>query len=194
VDGIPVRDRDDRLKRLFLDPSTQSRAQLASIKAESARYNIGQVERNINVPLFALGFLEFDNLWRFQFKVSGTKEVGGVLSTKVDYEETARPTLVRNDRTQDIEAKGWFLIDPASGAVTSSRLAFVFTDGSSLEFVVTYGRDPNLGLWVPVEMTEVFGRPRYGTIDTTIAVDARATYSKYRRFQVKSETEITIKK
>ena len=42
VDGAAVRDRDDRLKRLFLQPGIDVRAQLQAIQDESARYNIGR--------------------------------------------------------------------------------------------------------------------------------------------------------
>ncbi|MCX6537783.1 MAG: VWA domain-containing protein [Acidobacteria bacterium] len=195
VNGEAVRDRDDRLKRLFLDPSIESQAQLMAIKSESARYNIGPVERNINVPLFALEFLEYKNLSRFRFKLGGTKEVGGVVSTRIDYEEIGRPTLVSYNNAKDIDGRGWFLIDPASGAITGSRMQFTFPDDvSNIEFVVKYGRDATLGLWVPVEMTEVFSRNPNLTGGSAVTIDARATYSKFRRFQVKTDTEIKIVK
>jgi len=195
VNGDPVRDRDDRLKRLFLDQSKAAQDQLLAIKTESARYNIGPVGRNMNVPLHALEFLEYANLSRFRFKLGGTRDVGGVVSTRIDYEETGRPTLTRYNQTGDVAARGWFLIDPASGAVTSSMLQFKFGgDGSTLELVVKYGRDAMLGLWVPVEMTESYSRNPFVSGGSAAAIDSRATYSKFRRFQVKAETEIRIAK
>ena len=194
VNGQSVRDRDDRLKRLFLDPSTEAQEQLSLIKTESARYNIGP-ERNINVPLFATKYLEERNLWRCRFKLGGTQDVGGVVSTRVDYEETGRPTLVQLDMTRDFVARGWFLIDPASGAVTGSMMVFRYNDGSTLEFVVKYGRDEKLGLWVPVDMTEILSRPRApGSTDNAVNADSHATYTKFRRFQVKADTEMKIVK
>ena len=195
VNGWTVRDRDDRLRRLFLDSSKEAQAQLMAIKSESARYNIGPIDRNINVPLFALEILEYKNLGRFSFKLGGTRDVGGVVSTRIDYEEIGRPTLVGYNHTQDIGARGWFLIDPASGAVTGSRMQFTLPDdGSNIELVVKYGRDATLGLWVPVEMTEVFSRNPNFTGGSAVTIDARATYSKFRRFQVKAETEIKLVK
>ena len=194
VNGQLVRDREDRLRRLFLDPSTEAQAQLNLIKTESSRYNIGPA-RNINVPLFAMKYLEERNLWRGHFTLGGTRDVGGVVSTRIDFEETGRPTLVQLDMIQDLAAHGWFLIDPASGAVTGSRMEFKFIDGSTLEFIVRYGRDEMLGLWVPVDMTVILSRPSgAGSTDNTVNADARATYSKFRRFQVKSETEIKVVK
>ena len=57
-DGKKVRDREERLAKLFLKggsrtPFDQARA----IMNESARYNIGNVERNINMPTLVLPFL-----------------------------------------------------------------------------------------------------------------------------------------
>jgi len=192
VNGQLVRDRDDRLRRLFLDPRADAQTQLNQIKTESARYNIGPIGRNINVPLFAMKFLEDRHLWRCRFTLGGTQEVAGVVSTRIDYAETGRPTLVRHNDTDDIAARGWFLIDAASGALTGSQMSFLFPDESRLEFTVRYGRDATLGLWVPVEMTEVFMRSTGRISDEHVVIDARATYSKFRRFQVTAETDIKI--
>ena len=193
VNGRPVRDREDRLKRLFLDGSPEALKQLAEIKAESSRLNIGLVERNINVPLYALKFLEAANLARCRFAPAGTKDVAGVSATRMTFREIAKPTLVRLDRAQDIAATGWFLVDPASGAVVGTMLQLVFPNNSaSIEFNVRYERDGNLGLWVPVEMTEAYS-VRGATSEKNVVLDARAEYSRFRRFQVTSETETKVK-
>jgi len=68
VDGKALRDRNDRLEKLFLQPSKSTAAQAEKIVRESARYNIGDIERNINVPLLALQFLEPANQPRFRFR------------------------------------------------------------------------------------------------------------------------------
>jgi VWFA-related protein len=194
VDGKAVRDRDDRLKRLFLDPSVEARAQLQQIVTDSARYNIGQIERNINVPLFALKFLRSENLSRFWFRLDGKKDVGGVAASRLTYEEQARPTLVSLNIVDDVAAKGWFLIDPASGATVGTRMAFELR-GGVIEFEVRYARDAALGLWLPVEMTEVYSLyVSGGAGNRTVSVDARATYSKFRRFQVTTDEQVKIPK
>ena len=68
VDGAPVRDRDERLTQLFLDGSPSTDAQIRRILDESARYNIGDIQRNVNTPIFPLLFLERANHFRFKFK------------------------------------------------------------------------------------------------------------------------------
>jgi VWFA-related protein len=193
INGRPVRDREDRLKRLFLDGSPEAQAQLAAIKEESSRLNIGLVERNINVPLYALKFLEAANLGRCRFALSGTKEVAGVSATRITFREVAKPTLVRLDRTRDIAATGWFLVDSSSGAVVGTMLQLSFPgDSAVIEFTVRYDREGNLGLWVPVEMTEAYSI-RGAATEKNVVLDARAEYSRFRRFQVTLETDSKVK-
>ena len=54
----PVRDRTERLTRLFLEGSPSAQEQIGKILDESSRFNIGDIKRNINTPVFALQILE----------------------------------------------------------------------------------------------------------------------------------------
>jgi VWFA-related protein len=197
VDGVAVRDRDDRLRRLFLEPGVQLQTQLAAIQAESARYNIGAVERNINVPLFPLRFLTPENRPRFRFKTAGRRESAGVDVWRIEFEERARPTIVSDLQDRDVPVKGWFLVDQTTGAIVESctRLA---EHGSSGEIVVSFRRDPALGMWVPVKMKETYQSLSQGSTRGGISLqpflEGTAIYSRYRRFQVKTEETITIPK
>lgn len=188
VDGKPLRDRDDRLKRLFLDPSLKAVSQLQAIKDESARYNLGPVIRNLNVPLFPLVILEPETLLRFRFKFGKKQESDGVERWRIDYEELIRPTIVTTIDDEDVPINGWFLIDPMTGAIIESRLVGDTSRGRA-ELVVKYRRDPDLGFWVPAEMTEYYRSAAYIPL-----ADSRATYGNFRRFQVKTEQTITVPK
>ncbi len=197
VDGVAVRDRDDRLKRLFLEPDAPAAGQLMAIRTESARYNIGMVERNINVPLYLLRFLSADNRGRFRFKVAGRHQSGGVEAWRVEFEETERPTIITDLRDRDVPAKGWFLVDVTTGAIVESGLR-VEENGSTGEILVSFRHDSELGMWVPDRMTETYrsmvvgsywGMPRTETVQ-----EGTAFYRKFRRFQVKTEEKITIPK
>jgi hypothetical protein len=66
VDGKPVRDRQDRLTALFLDPTRSAEAQIQRINQESAG-NIGNIQRTINTPTPPLLFLSAENQSRFRF-------------------------------------------------------------------------------------------------------------------------------
>ena len=67
VDGVPVRDREERLTKLFLRPTGDTIAQAKEISDEGARYNIGSVWRTTNNPVFALALVEADVQPRVRF-------------------------------------------------------------------------------------------------------------------------------
>ena len=67
VDERKQRDRNVRLQKLFLQPSKSSVAQADKIVKESARYNIGNIQRTINVPTLALVYLANDYQARMSF-------------------------------------------------------------------------------------------------------------------------------
>src|SRR5258706_15288015 len=68
VDGQPVRDRSERLMKLFVSPSSATANQAELIAEESSRYNIGNLQRTLNVPLLALAILDPAQQQRFVFK------------------------------------------------------------------------------------------------------------------------------
>ena len=187
VDGQPVRDREDRLKRLFLDPTPEARARFQSVIDESARYNVGPVVRTINVPLFPLEILKTSNRSRFDFKLGRDGNSAGARVWRVEYAERMGPTLVQNLEGEDVPITGRFLVDQLTGAIveTSVEMSRGLSRG---EIVVRYGRDAALGLWVPIQMRETY------TGERSLLADGRADYSKFRRFQVKTEEEIVLPK
>src|SRR5262249_60318371 len=67
VDGHRVRERSERLPDLLTDRSASAAAQVERIRRESARYNLGSIERDVNVPVLAMRFLSFANQPRFKF-------------------------------------------------------------------------------------------------------------------------------
>src|SRR5262249_31002493 len=69
VDGKPLHDRNDRLARLFLQPSKSTQSQADKIVRESARYNIGEIERTINLPFLAMTVLDRRAQPSFQFRL-----------------------------------------------------------------------------------------------------------------------------
>lgn len=187
VDGKPVRDREVRLQKLFLEGLGEAMGQVAKIARESARYNIGDVQRTINLPTLPLIFLHALNQHRFYFEKAGEERVGDVQAWIVAYSEHVRPTLVRAGRG-DIFARGRFWIETAGGRVIRSEL--ILGDNNTQvrsTITVNYRPDQTLGLWVPTDMTEVYQNPRRPEADR---IEATATYANFRRFQVKTEETI----
>jgi len=173
VDGKPVRDRTERLTKLFLQPSASMQRQVDDIAAASARYNIGDVNRNINLPVFALTVLEPHNRAWFSFK--GARKSAAVF--ELEFHEERSGTLIRTAGNQAMPSRGHFTIDLATGRVLSSEL---IAESGSLHarIEVTYALEPAMELFVPREMKEKY------TLSDGSRVEGKATYARFRRYQV----------
>ena len=178
VDGKPVRDRAERLTKLFLQPSASAQQQVDDIAASSARYNIGGVNRNVNLPVLALTVLEPQNRAWFSFK---GRKAGNTF--ELDYQEERTGTLIRTGGDRAMPSRGRFTIDSASGSVLSSEL---IAESGTLRarIEVTYAPDPGVNALVPREMREKYSLGDGSTID------GKATYAKYRRYQVTVDTGV----
>ncbi len=186
VDGQPVRDRQERLTELFLDPSASANTQIRGIVRDSARYNIGDVQRNFNVPTLALLFLHADNKARFDFeRAADDSPPLGLDRPEADgevwviaYRENWPTTLIRGRERSNLPASGRFWIEPATGRVLASEVG---VQDSEMEatIAVGYRLDSGLGHLVPAEMRE-----RYENRRQRSRVDGTATYTDFRRFQV----------
>jgi hypothetical protein len=191
VDKKEVRDRQDRLMKLFVDPSGSTLKQVQAIMSESARFNIGRVYRNINLPPFALVFLDPATQPSFKFKTTNSRKVDLPMSSPapdatlvVAYEETARPTIIQNSGKGDIASHGRLWIEPATGRVLMTELLADNSDVAA-SIVVLYRDEPGIGPPVPVEMRERYMRRRDGS-----RTEGVATYSHFRQFQVKVDEKI----
>jgi hypothetical protein len=201
VDGRPVRDRQERLTRLFLDPSASATKQIQAIIADSARYNIGSIERTINTPTLPLVFLLSGRASALKFAMSTdhrpslahvSESTGGEPAADLaapdsaavmTFQEPPHGTLIHTNRGQEVPSHGRFWIDPDTGEVLMSELV---ADELTVRAVVdvAYGFDDELGLLVPSEMRERY-EARNGAL-----VEGRATYSNFRQFQVKVDTSM----
>lgn len=185
VDGAPLPDRVDPLKRLFEGPREEIEARAMAIDQESARFNLGEVPRTINLPTFALRFLRPVNRNRFNFDKEGEQRVGEELTWIVRYRETKSPTFTVTTDGRDVEANGRFWIDPQTGTVARSEMILGGTRSlpSRVTVTVTYGRVSSLPFRVPIEMRERYDNPRQKGQDVIVAL---ATYSDFRPFDFRT--------
>ncbi|HEY2907480.1 MAG TPA: hypothetical protein VGJ29_16380 [Vicinamibacterales bacterium] len=185
VDGRTVRDRSDRLAKLFLQPSSSTSKQVSKINEESSRYNIGSIIRNVNVPMLALAVLIPENQYRFVFNhVEQPDSPLGADAWKIAFREMASGTMIRGAGDQDMPVEGFFLVDAATGRVRfTSLIAQNRTVRAKID--VAYAEDAKLGLFAPQEMTESYTQSADGA-----TVEGHATYSNPRRFQVKVDEKI----
>jgi hypothetical protein len=192
VDGRAIRPRDGRLERMLREPTGPASISVSTILADSARFNIGDVDRNVNTPLFSLRFLEARNQSRFRFARSaggGPAPAGSTdgpadaifrVSTEVwsiAYDEVRSGTLIRTARRRDQPARGRFWIEPATGRVLVSEL--VIDDRTVRATIeVSFQSEPVLDMLVPVAMRERYEGKKTGSI-----VEGRATYGRFRRLE-----------
>lgn len=189
VDGQPVRERADRLAQLLRQPWASARGQVSAIIAASARYNIGNIQRNVNTPVLALQFLDAAFQSRFEFKRAtrdrqqlqpqgaATAPADGVFRVAtemwaIEYREKEKPTIVRTVNGRPLPARGRFWVNPTTGAVLMTELVL---DGGGVESTisVSYQSEPLMGLLVPVAMTESYrASPEH--------VLGSATYGRFR--------------
>ncbi len=204
VDGAPIRDREERLKKLFLETPATAATEADRISEESSRYNLGPVFRTVNVPTLPLMLLTTTAQRRFEFRRAGLETLEAVPVWRVDYREVMRPTVIRTRDGEDIPASGSIWIDPIGGRILKTSILSAFTTtaggGIRVESTVVYRQNPALGIWVPVQMNETYGIPRSaytprnweetGGRDALTVVVAKATYANFRRFQVTTEVKI----
>jgi formylglycine-generating enzyme required for sulfatase activity len=177
VDGKPVREREERLADLVLYPTDQALEQAAAIIEESARYNIGDVHRTINMPLFSLGFLHPEQQSRFRFAIDGQDRHEGVNVFVVKFEERVSPTFVQTPDGRNLFASGRFWIEIGEGRVLKTEMAFL--DAALRATITTSFRpDVRFKLDVPFEMVEEY------ILRNRSRVIGRASYGRFRRFDV----------
>jgi hypothetical protein len=189
VDRRPVRDRDQRLYKLFVGGQANARAMADSIQAESARYNIGPLTRTINIPIMALLFFDRSikaNVEFAQGKAGNVKRFEGLGAAQdiwlIEFQETGTGTMVKGRNNRDMPSHGRVWIDGATGRILRTELVTVDTDLRA-EVAVTYKAEPGLSVLVPAEMREIYNVRQSGA-----RIDGRATYSHFRQFSV-STTE-----
>jgi len=181
-DGKQLRDREERLAAIFLTGSRTAIEQARAIMNEGARYNIGNIDRNINVPTLPLPFLTPLHRHRFAFKAG--KRDDGDEGVVIEFRETARPTFITTTGGRDLPVTGRFWVDEQAGTVLRTELHALDTSVEA-HITVTYHHDSGTGLMVPGRMEERYRRGR-----DTMEVRGVATYSRLRRFQVSTSEEI----
>jgi len=191
VDGRAVRDRNERLARLFLSPSASTFEQAEAIALESARYNVGSVYRTINVPVLAMSYFSPRHRHRSTFsrvEPGNTKGLAGLASAQdiwaIRFEETQPNTLIRTEADADLPANGRAWVEVSTGRILKTELiAEAVRIRARLE--VTYRAEPGVEVLVPSEMREEYdGGPG------TSRISSRASYGNVKRFTVTTETTV----
>jgi hypothetical protein len=182
---VPVRDRDERLAKLLLNSNDDTADERArAITEESARYNLGAVERTINNPIFALTFLRLELRSRIKFTAGKRDRAAADDIRVVDYVEEGRPTVIAGPNGQDMPAFGRFWIEAATGRIIKAEMR-VEVKQIKANLTTTFRGDTRLGIDVPAALHEEYDMP--GGRLTGVA-----EYSRFRRFGVTATEQFDI--
>jgi hypothetical protein len=181
VDGRTISDHTGRLLTLLQQPFQTAIDQLRALDEESARFNIGNIQRDFNVPTFALIFLRPNSQHRCAFEVRRREGTDVVIG----YQEVVRPTFIQDGKGNDAPAEGFVRANPVSGAVSATQLVVGRHGGEAhAQIDVQFRNDPKLQLLVPVEMREQYWA-RSGQ-----RVEGLARYRNFKRFEVDASWKV----
>jgi hypothetical protein len=184
VNGDVVKSAEVNLEALMDDSTAGVRNRIATLREESARYNIGPVLRQINLPTFALKVVRREEAPRFSFVQHGAGKVNGIQGIEVRFQELRAPTLVHGTGGESLISSGTLWIEPATGRVLKTEFNVDNPYSKARGRVtVTYSVNKTLGILVPDEMKEHYESDG-GVVDCT------ASYSRFRSFSVDLKSDI----
>ena len=188
VDGQPISNRRDRLLSILTDPSADAQL-VTKLAEESARFNIGPISRNFNVPTATLLLFGSANLDRFAFVKKKSEQVEGLEAWEIEFKETRSPTVTMTRSGKDVPMVGSLWVVPADGVVIRTHMQMrdfaAAIDAPEIrtlaDFTVRYQRHDEFGMWLPERMTEIYAgpiRPQPGRAPIAVTTNATAKYLK----------------
>jgi hypothetical protein len=193
VNGTPVRDQQDRLTKLFLEPFADAVRRAEDITRAASRHSLVELGALSN-PLIILAYLQPFYQPQFTFRLGGIDSKLGPRVRSLELEELVAPTPTDpGSRHPPLRGVAW--IDEDTGRVVKTELRFGVAPNTTIA-TTTFRFDDTLGINVPAEMRE----SRVGR--STAAAQGRfpavardqftgvATYGRFRRFQVRTEEDI----
>lgn len=189
VDGKPITDHEQRLVGI-LTSGPNGLDEARTLSDDGARFNIGSVYRNFNVPTTALFFFKPANLDRFKFSKGARSDDGSI---EIEFREKEKPTIIRAANGGSVPSEGQIWVDPATGTIRRTRLRLgdlsVVVGArmpGTVEVDVTYGLVDRFGMWLPQTMREAYDVVRNGETERETG---RADYSNYREYQVSARVK-----
>jgi hypothetical protein len=185
VDGQRLPDRAHRLEEIFTSQRTSHPVDDAmQLAEESARFNVGEVYRTVNLPTFVLSFLRPANRKRLAFEDGGREEIEGTPTWVISFREQKDSSFIATPEGKDLKTRGRFWAEPSSGRVVRTELDLGPDRGIpwKARIVVTYKPVPERDAWLPAEMHETYENTRHRRPER---VTGDATYANYRPITVR---------
>lgn len=174
VDGKPVRDKQDRITRLFLEPFNNAAKRAQEIHRDGLRLSVDN--GRMMDPLTVVGYLQPEYQGGFRITLGDIAHDLGPDVREMDL----LPLPARAKTTKP--ARAW--VSEATGEIFRTELRTGFGARSEIT-TTTFAPDPGLKLRVPVEMRDEVPRGNDDFIGT-------ATYSNFRRFEVRTESAVDV--
>jgi hypothetical protein len=189
VDNNPVRQRDDRLLKLFDSAIVAAaHAEAAALTEEAARYYMSANLRLLDLPTLALDYLRPLNQDSSAFTLDGVRNQKGVQVATLRFRALRASDVVPAPEGAITDGRAW--VEVATGTIRQTELII---HGKNFSFTATtkYALDPALGMWVPTELLQNvdvtsaaggFSNMGAGGISgARQTMEGRARYTKFRR-------------
>jgi len=178
VNGRAVRNREEALSRLFVQPFESAVAQANAITEHSADHMFPGSD-----PLLVMVFLQPEYQPRFTFIRDDVDPRLGPDIRRVVFEETTSPTMLRQEKDRDLPSRGAIWVSERTGKVMRTELR-LGSDPTMTTIATMFGRDEPLSIDVPVVLEQTY-YPSPGEV-----VKGIARYSNFRRFNVSTAETI----
>ena len=146
----------------FSREPTKSALALGRIAAESARFNLGQMQRTTNLPTLPLLYLVPAMQPRLYFSRGGDEEVDGTKTTILEFREDASPTLAASAAGIDMPARGRAWVEPATGRIR--RIELRYSAGARRVMTVWFREDRGSSFLAPARMWEWYEKIPVGDV------------------------------
>ena len=141
------------------------------IAAESARFNLGSVQRTINVPDFAFAYLVAPPE-RVELRAARDDRIAGQTVRVLRFREMGQPTIVRTPQGRDSPASDRLWVQPASGAVVRAEV-YLGDVRWHATTTVDFPADSRVPVLVPAKMVEEYRSPGEFVFGTATSTDVR---------------------
>jgi hypothetical protein len=149
-----------------------------SIAEASARHNLGMA-RTVNVPTAPLDIIHPVHRSAYKYERLDDERVRGTRTAVMKFTETRRPTRMREPTGRELVSSGRVWVAPADGSVWRVEWIYRAEHGARAPspplLRVDFWPNAELGIMVPLTMTEVFSTPEGRG-------EGRASYRNFRRF------------
>jgi hypothetical protein len=182
VNGSRLREQPERLTKLFLQPFESAVAQAHAIATHSARYISPLAD-----PLVGIVVMQRHYQPRFRHVVDQLDRELGSGVRRIKFEETARPTIFRDGRS-DLPTHGTVWVGEATGRIVRTEVHIGIVGRLSRTTVLTtsFRKDDALDIDVPAMMVEGQTAGDNGSRKGT------AYYTRFRRFSVRTTEQISV--